>query len=198
MKFRLGRQTTSHNHSTEKSLSHPILYRPQPLLAEVTNVSARRLPEVDENICVVVQWKDMVDARSPWWRKAYYRFVYAPFLEFSLRVVKIPNPTEVSIEGKRIRFSWLEWQGFFASADQAEIACVGERWGYKALPFGRSLPDVSGQYLDSEWVFPRAKNPRKRARPMLAMVFKDRKQEERDGERLRDYLRRLNQELDNV
>ena len=128
------------------------------------------LPRVDSEICMVVQWKDVVDASTQWWRRLYYRTVYKWFMEFSLRVMKIPNPTEVTIDGRKVHFSWLEHQGFFESEDQADRACLGEKWGYKRILFGRLLPPESGQY-DSPWIYPRAKNPRKRANLILTTVI---------------------------
>lgn len=158
-------------------------------------MSAFPLPQVDEKIRIVVQWKDMIDAGSPWWRKLYYDTVYKWFLEFSLKAMKIPNPTQVTIEGKKVTFSWLEWQGFFSSDDEARFACLGEKWGFKALPYGRLLPKESGQCV-GEWIFPRAKNPAKRAPLMLSHVIKDRKQEESEQQQLAQYIRQLNQVLD--
>lgn len=133
-------------------------------------MNARPLPETDSEIYMVVQWKDVLDKNSPWWKRLYYYTLYTWFMEFSLKVMKIPNPTEVSIDGKQIRFSWLEHQGFFEFEDQAEMACLETRWGYKRILFGRLLPRESGQY-DSPWVYPRAKNPRKRAKLILTTVI---------------------------
>lgn len=158
-------------------------------------MSARPLPQVDDKIRIVVQWKDMIDAGSPWWRKLYYNTIYKWFLEFSLKMMKIPNPTQVTIEGKKVTFSWLEWQGFFGSDDEARFACLEERWGFKALPYGRLLPKESGQCV-GEWIFPRAKNPTKRASLMLSHVIKDRKQEESQQQQLARYIQKLNQVLD--
>lgn len=140
--------------------------------------SPRPLPDTDSEICMVVQWKDVVNESSPWWRRLYYRTIYKWFMEFSLKVMKIPNPTEVTIDGKQVRFSWLEHQGFFDSEDAADLACLGPRWGYKRIIFGRAFPKESGQY-DSPWIYPRAKNPRKRAKPILKMIITPRETTER-------------------
>lgn len=158
-------------------------------------MSAQRLPEVDGKVRIVVQWKDMIDAGSPWWRRLYYNTVYKWFMEFSLKVMKIPNPTQVTVDGKRVTFSWLEWQGFFSTDDEARAACLESKWGFKALPYGRLLPKESGQCI-GEWIFPRARNPVKRAPLMLSHVIKDRKQEEADHRELARYLAQLNQVLD--
>lgn len=133
-------------------------------------MSAHLLPQVDSEICMVVQWKDVLDGNTQWWRRLYYSTIYKWFMEFSLKVMKIPNPTEVNIDGKQIRFSWLEHQGFFTNEDQADLACLGEKWGYKRILFGRLLPPESGQY-DSPWIYPRAKNPRKRSKLILTTVI---------------------------
>lgn len=155
-------------------------------------MSARPLPETDTEIFMVVQWKDIVNDGSPWWRRLYYRTLYQWFMEFSLKVMKIPNPTEVTIEGKQIRFSWLEHQGFFQSEDQADFACLAERWGYKRIIFGRAFPPESGQY-DSPWIYPRAKHPRKRAKPILKMIITPRETTDRLAELEREIteLRRV-------
>ena len=159
-------------------------------------MSAQRLPQVDDRIRIVVQWKDMIDPGSPWWRKLYYRLLYAPFLEFSLKVMKIPNPTQATeVDGKKATFSWLEWQGFFASDEEARVACLEPKWGFKALPYGRLLPKESGQCI-GEWIFPRAQNPTKRAPLILSHVIKDRKQDESEREQLANYLAQINQVLD--
>lgn len=141
--------------------------------------SARPLPETDAEMFMVVQWKDIVNDVSPWWQKLYYRTIYKWFMEFSLRVMRIPNPTEVTqIDGQKSTFSWLEHQGFFQSEDQADFACLAERWAYKRFIFGRALPSETGQY-DSPWIYPRSKNPRKRAKPILRMVITPRETTDR-------------------
>jgi len=159
-------------------------------------MSAAQLPRIDDKIRIVVQWKDMIDAGSPWWRKLYYHTVYKWFLEFSLKVMKVPNPTQVThVDGKQITFSWLEWQGFFPTDDEARAACLEARWGFKALPFGRLLPKESGQCV-GEWIFPRAQNPTKRAPLILSHVIKDRKKDEQERATLAEALQQLNQVLD--
>lgn len=129
-------------------------------------MSAQPLPQVDQAIYMVAQWKDELDPVAPWWQRWFYRFVYVPFNEIALRVFKIPRATEVLIEGQRVSFRWWEVEGFFASEDEADVGCLSERWSYKDYPFGRLMTPESGQYGRGP-IFPRAKNPRKRERPIL-------------------------------
>lgn len=156
-----------------------------------SDLSAQPLPQVDDTIFTVVQWKNEIDLDSPWWKRLYYKLIYCPFMEFSLKVVKLPKPTEATIEGKKVHFSWLEIQEHFSSADEADLACVGERWGYKDYPFGRSLPSSSGQVGNGP-VFPRARNPRKRIKPIMEMTILPR----RRITKLEGEVARLHQVLD--
>ena len=158
-------------------------------------MSARRLPETDDTIYMVSQWKSEIDKSEPWWRRAYYRFIYLPFQEFSLKVVKVPKPTEVEIDGKKVTFRIWEPQGFFGSEHEADIACLAERWCYKDYRYGRLMPDGSGQYGNGP-VFPRTTNPTKRVEPVLSMVIKDRKRDEADRQQLAQCLAELHQVLD--
>lgn len=153
------------------------------------------LPVVDETIYAVRVWKETLDARSPWWQRWFHRFLYLPFNEFSLKVMKVPTVTGATIIGSEVRLSWLEDEGFFGSEYEADIACLTDRYSYQGLPYGRSFPEVSGQCLGPT-IFPRAKNPRKRARPMLSLIFKNRKQEESEQQQIAQCLKRLNQVLD--
>lgn len=135
-------------------------------------------PQVDQTIYMVAQWKDELDPVVPWWQRWYYRFIYVPFNEFSLRVFKIPRATEVLIEGKRVSFRWWEVEGFFGSEHEAEQGCLTERWYYKDYPFGRLMSVESGQYGRGP-VFPRARNPRKREHPILDYSIVPRRQLQR-------------------
>lgn len=122
-------------------------------------------------------------------------FYIFPFNEFALRIIKIPTATSVTVTGNEVRFSWLEDGGFFASEDEANIACLTDRFSYQALPFGRSFPSRSAQF-NSPTIFPRATNPRKRARPTLSLIIKDRKKDEQERQTLAECLTQLNQVLD--
>jgi hypothetical protein len=154
-------------------------------------MSANPLPQVDDVVYTVTQWKDELDPRAPWWQKAFYRFIYLPFQEFSLKAVKIPRPTETIIEGGKISFRIWEIQGHFASEHEADIACLTDRYCYKDYPFGRPYAPESGQ-IGKGPVFPRAKNPNKRIRPVLEMaIIPRRKITKLEGE-----VARLHQVLD--
>jgi hypothetical protein len=158
-------------------------------------MSAQRLPEVDECIYAVRQWKTTLDPNAKWWQKLFHRFVYKPFNEFSLKVVKIPPATSVTIDGSKVTFTWLEDAGFFASEDEADIACLTDRYSYQQVTYGRAFPVDSAQCLGST-IFPRAARPRKRANPILEMIIKPRKEDDRERQRLAQTLAELNQVLD--
>jgi hypothetical protein len=61
--------------------------------------------------------------------------------------------------------------------------------------FGRVAPHNSAQYCGT--IFPRKKkNPRRWSKPVLSLVIKDRKEEERKDRTLADTLSYLNQVLE--
>jgi hypothetical protein len=124
------------------------------------------------------------------------------FNEFSLRVMKIPPATSVTIEGNKVTFSWMEDGGFFGSEDEADQACLTERSSYQWMTYGRVFPPDSAQCVGPT-IFPRAKKPLKRAAPIFEMVIKSRTedqraQQEREEERaqLKECLTQINQVLD--
>lgn len=158
-------------------------------------MSARQLPAVDESIYAVRQWKDTLDPSARWWQRWFHRFIYLPFNEFSLKVIKIPPATSVTVEGPRVNFSWLEDGGFFDSEDQADTACLTDRHSYQRMAYGRIFPSDSAQCIGPT-IFPRAKRPRKRATPILEMIIKPRREDDRDRRQLADHLAYLNQVLD--
>lgn len=146
----------------------------------------------------VSQWKWNIDESAPWWRRAFFKWIFLPFQLFSLKL-GIPTPKEVIIESDgegrtRHTFRWFEDEGIFEHPEQADAGCLDEHWGYTKLPYGRLMPSDSAQY--SGTVFPRKKNPVKWAKPTLSLVIKDRKQDEREHEQLAACLNRLNQVLD--
>ena len=158
-------------------------------------MSANPLPSVDATIYAVREWKETLGPECKWWQKWFHRFIYLPFNEFSLKIVKIPPVTSATLCGDKVQFSWLEDGGFFASEDEADVACLTNRYSYQGMPFGRAFPSVSGQLLGPT-IFPRAKNPRKREQPILSLVFKDRKKDEQEQRTLAEYLQQLHQVLD--
>lgn len=158
-------------------------------------MSAQRLPETDDPIFAVRLWKNTLDRDAKWWQRLFHQFIYLPFNEFSLKIVKIPPSTSVTVDGTRVTFSWLEDAGFFASEDQADIACLTDRHSYQRLTYGRAFPSDSAQ-CSGPTIFPRAKNPRKRAKPILNLIIKDRAQDEKEHQELAECLLQLNQVLE--
>ncbi len=158
-------------------------------------MSARRLPEVDETIFVVRQWKTTLDPNARWWQRWFHRFLYLPFNELALKVFKLPPATSVTVEGHKATFGWIEDAGFFTDEDQADLACLTDRYSYQPVTFGRAFPAESAQCLGPT-IFPRATRPRKRAAPILSMVIKPRRQDDRERRQLADTLAQLNQVLD--
>src|SRR5215217_2348432 len=104
------------------------------------------LPE-PKDVYKVIQWKQDLDPTEPWWKRAYYRYIYLPFQNFSFSL-GIPTVKEVIVESDeqgRVRrtFRWCEDQGIFDTEDQAVAGCLAERWGYTKLPYGRLVPTNS-------------------------------------------------------
>jgi hypothetical protein len=141
---------------------------------EEAKMSAQPLPQVDDSIYAVRQWKETIDPSAKWWQKWFHRFIYLPFNEFTLKVIKLPPATSVTVEGSKVTFSWLEDGGFFASEDQADFACLTERYSYQRITFGRAFGPESAQVLGPT-IFPRATRPRKRAKPVLEMIINPRR-----------------------
>lgn len=110
-----------------------------------------------------------IDDRSPWYRKWYFKLIYLPFLRFSFKYMKIPATKEVTVEGKKVTFSWWEDQGIFETREQAEAACLGPMWSYKKLPLNRLLAKESAKY-DGGDVYPRADKPERFVRPSFEIM----------------------------
>lgn len=151
-----------------------------------------------KTIWKVSVWKDDIDPASPWWRRAYFKYVYLPFIDLSFRL-GIPKTKEVIVESDdqgRVRrtYQWFEDVGSFDTEEQADAACLTERYGYKEQPHGQLGPYESAQFKGT--TFPRKKNPRKWAKPVLSLVIKDRKADEQERATLAQCLQALNQELD--
>lgn len=148
-----------------------------------------------DRVWMVAHWKWELDPKTPWYRKAFFKYIFRPFIHFSWNVMKVPCPKGMEIDGNKQTIFWFENGGFFSSEDQAEIACVNEWHGYKDVPLDRRFPVESAQY--SSLVFPRQKNPRQhRKTPTFNLVIKDRVKEEREKQTLAHTLARLNQVLD--
>lgn len=149
----------------------------------------------------VSAWKTKPDADAPWWQRWFHRFVYLPFQNFSITVMKIPPAKQVIVESDaqgnvRKTFGWFEDVGIFEHEDQADAGCLTESDFYTRLPYGRLMPAESAQYENGCPTFPRKKNPKRWASPVLSLVIKDRKQEERKDKQLSGYLAQLNEILD--
>ena|SRR5687767_4407590 len=155
----------------------------------------QRLADTLDRVWMVAHWKWELDASTPWYRRAFFKYVFRPFIHFSWNVMKVPCPKGVEVNGGKATVFWFENGGFFSSEDQAELACVGEWHGYKDVPLDRRFPPESAQY--SSLVFPRQKDPRQhRKSPTFSLIVKDRKQDERERATLTEYIQQLNQVLD--
>lgn len=154
-------------------------------------MSARRMPEADESIYAVRHWKETLDPSAKWWQRWFHRFLYKPFNEFALKVIKIPPATSITVEGGRVTFSIVEDGGYFGSEYEADLACTSERHSYQQMVYGRIYPVESAQVIGPT-IFPRARNPRKRAKPILEMVIKPRTEDEE----MRREIARLHEILD--
>jgi hypothetical protein len=147
----------------------------------------------------VAQWKWNIDKGAPLWKRLFFKYAFLPFLSFSFRL-GIPTPKEVIVDADehgRVRrtFRWWEDEGIFECADQAEVGCLDEHWGYTNLPFGRLMAPGSGQY--GVTIFPRKKKgSRQWAKLAFPIILKDRKLEEREQRMLLEGLAELNRALD--
>lgn len=156
------------------------------------------LPSEAGDVYKVLQWKHDIDPSEPRWKHVFFRYVFLKFLDFSFWL-GIPAVKEVVVESdqqgnvRRI-YRWCEDQGIFASPEQAEAGCLTERWGYTKLPYGRLAPSESSYYGGT--VYPKKKNPRRWTKPTLSLILKDRVEEERTQQTLKQYLAELNHVLD--
>jgi hypothetical protein len=159
-------------------------------------------PQMDapRKVFKVSEWKWGVDAGSPWWRRAFFKYAFLPFINFSFGVVGIPTPKECEVtsdENGRVtkKYSWFEDVAILPDEDMADNACLNEHTGYKPMFYGKVAPHESGQ--SSGTIFPRKKKgSRKWANPALSLVIKDRKEDERERETLAECLKQINQVLD--
>lgn len=154
-----------------------------------------------KHVFKVSVWKTKPDANASWWQRWFYRFIYLPFQNFSITVMKIPPVKQVIVESDaqgnvRKTFGWFEDLAIVADEHQADNACLTESEFYTRLPFGRLMPEQSAQYEYGAPTFPRRKEPRKWNRPVLSLIIKDRKQEEREQDLIKRYMERLHQALD--
>lgn len=156
----------------------------------------QRLPEKD--VFKVSEWKWNLDAGSPWWQQKFFHWVFLPFLNFSFGTMKVPTPKEVTVESDekgRVRrtFAWFEDLAILPDEDMADLACLNEHTGYKRMIYGRVADSRSAQY--SGTIFPRKKNPRKWAKPVLGLVITPRKEVARSLATLRQETEKLSEVL---
>lgn len=142
-------------------------------------------------------WKDDVDPSSSWWLKLFFKHIYLNFLDFCFWL-GIPKTKEVIVEsdehGKvRRTYIWYEDVGSFDHEDQAAAACLTDRYGYKGMRHGQLAPYESAQFQGT--IFPHKKNPKKWAKPVMSLVIRDRKEDERRDEALAECLNQINQVL---
>lgn len=156
-----------------------------------------RIPEQPSRIWRVAHWKWELDPETAWYRRAFFKYIFRPFIHFSWNVMKIPCPKgmETEIANGKARMFWFEDGGSFTSEDAADLACVSENHGYKEVPVDCRFDPRSAQI--ASLVFPRQKNPRQHRRtPTFNTILKDRKQDEAEKRKLAEYLQQLNQVLD--
>ena len=143
-------------------------------------------------------WKTKPDAGAPWWQRWFHRYAYLPFQNFSITWMNIPPAKQVIVESDekgnvRKTFCWFEDIGIYEHEDQADIACLTESDFYTRLPYGRRMPEQSAQYEYGAPTFPRRNNPREWHRPVLSLIIKDRREEEREKQVLAEYLSKISQ-----
>jgi hypothetical protein len=164
--------------------------------------SEQQLPSLEpRHVFKVSVWKTKPDASAPWWQRWFHRFVYLPFQNFSITVMKIPPVKQVVIESNsqgstHKTFGWFEDIAIFEHEEQADAGCLTESEFYTRLPFGRLMPEESAQYEYGAPTFPRRKNPKRWAKPVLSLIIKDRKEDEKKDQTLAAALTKLNQVLD--
>lgn len=152
---------------------------------------------VPRDVFKVSVWKTKPDPSAPWWQRWFHRFVYLPFQNFSITVMKIPPVKQVAVESDaqgniRKTFGWFEDIGIFGDEDQANAGCLIESEFYTRLPYGRLMPEASAQYEYGCPTFPRRKDPKKWCKPVLSLVIKDRRQDEQEQKTLMEYLEKIN------
>lgn len=86
--------------------------------------------------------KNGLDASTPWWQQAYFRFVWRPFLRFSFHVFRIPAPHKMNADGS---FEFLEGIGIATDEEIAEAMCKDEFYRVAWLPVNTGLPRESLQ-----------------------------------------------------
>lgn len=96
-------------------------------------------PEVKPRwIWRVVQWKYTVDATSKWLKRAYFHYVFLPFIEFSYDRFDLLPPNGRDVTG---RLCWTEDQGCFDTEWEAEAEAMKYLYGHAVrVPLRALLP----------------------------------------------------------
>lgn len=138
----------------------------------------------------VSQRKYNIDARCPWWKRLFFRWIYLRFNRFAFTHLGIPALDEVQIDGKKLTFCWYEDEGVFEDADQAEAACLGEFWRVKRMDFNRVYPPETAQHNGHR--YPRAGKPDRYLKPTFDLSIVNR----REQEAIKSEIARLHEILD--
>jgi hypothetical protein len=157
-------------------------------------MSAAPLPQPGQLVFLTIHWKDKPDAKEPLWRHWFFNYVYLPFQRLSFKL-GIPPVKEATVTADKegntyTTFAWFENGSVYPERDQADAACFDERDGYKPIYWGQTPPRDSAEI--GGLIFPRAKNPRRWAKPTLALIITPRKEQDQ----IRDELKRLHEILD--
>lgn len=151
--------------------------------------------EAIEYVYHVGHRKYNIDEGCAWWRRAFFWYIYLPFVRFSFRHVHIPAMDEVEVSGKKLTFCWYEDGGVFEDEGRANAACRNRFSRVKPLMKNRVYPWETAQQENSH-TYPLADKPDRYLQPTFSLITKDRKQDERQSKELSHYIARLNQVLD--
>jgi hypothetical protein len=124
----------------------------------------------------VSQRKYNIDSRSPWWKRAFFRWIYLPFNRFAFIHLNIPALDEVEINGKKLTFCWYEDEGIFEDEHAADAACLGEFWRVKPMDLNSVYPPSTAQRNGHR--YPRAKKPDRYLKPTWDLMTVSRKEQE--------------------
>lgn len=148
--------------------------------------------ELPMPVFTVGQRKYNIDARCPWWERAFFRCVYLPFNRFAFHWFHIPAMDEVTVTEKKTTFCWYEDKGAFSTRERADAASKNEFDRIKPLYMDVEEPDES---VMNGYIQPRAKKPYRYAKPSFELVATPRKQLERGTAKLKHEVAKLNRVL---
>lgn len=95
------------------------------MMMGMTGVASPTDQERPLKVFRVFQWKYRVDLSEPWWRRAYFRWVWLPFARFSYLRVRVVPFERLEPDGS---VSWKEDQGYFT--EEWRAAQVAARYPY--------------------------------------------------------------------